>query len=119
MKKVNLMYVWMLSVVLAASLFTSCEKEEDALVATVSVTNKGTYTLRDLSVHFVNNDNEEIGDDQLGDLAVNETKTFKTDAPKIYFGLLYNTGWKFSANYELTIGKKKEIILNDNTNWDH
>ncbi|MDR1130280.1 MAG: hypothetical protein LBK96_04800 [Prevotellaceae bacterium] len=117
MEKMKLIYVWMCFIVLGASVFSACNKDDEVESATVEVTNNSDYTLRDLEVYHLNSDDEIVRRDPLGDLAPGRSTTFTSDYPKIYFVIWEGYDPFFSANYTLTFGKITRIQLDNRTNW--
>ena len=122
MKKINLEKSFLfLSLIFLFVSFSSCDKKEDDLFNQISkckVTNQtSNVTLRDLFVFHLNSENEIMKTENLGDLPSGESITFDSEAAKVYFRLYSNGSYIFTANYELVIGKTKEIVLDDNTYW--
>ena len=121
--KTKFTYLLMVVLALAVSLtFTSCGGDDEGdkpskSEAMVKVTNKSTVTLRDLIVVHLNDDNEPVKQETIGDVAPDETITFKSESAKIYFGLRFTDGNRVTANYSLTMGQIKEIILDGSTVW--
>ena len=97
---------------------TACEKEEeDDSIATVEVVNGYDFTLRDLGVRHLNDDDEVVRSEALGDLSVGKSITFTTTHPKIYLSVNDGGVTKFTANETLRMGKKTTITLNSQTYW--
>lgn len=113
--KTKLTYLLMIIMTMAISLaFTSCGDDDDSpvnTIANVEVTNIDDSTIRDLRVVHVNNDNEPVKRENLGDIAPGETYRFTSEYPKIYFMIATTSGGAYTANYELVVGKTTKINL--------
>lgn len=87
--KTKLTYLLMIIMTMTMALaFTSCGDDDDSpvnTIANVEVTNIDDSTIRDLRVVHVNNDNEPVKRENLGDIAPGETYRFTSEYPKIYF----------------------------------
>lgn len=106
MKKLKLFSLMLMLLTLCVPM-TSCSDDEDDEPAygTLTVINNSTYSLSRFTIHFVNDDLEEISSRDFGTFEPGDTEKMEipAGATKYYFGTYISYNWYFSAYYKVNI----------------
>lgn len=84
---------------------TSCsDNEDEPAYGTLTVVNESTYSLPRFTIHFINNDWEEVSARDFGTFEPGDTQKMEipAGATKYYFGTYMSGTWYFSANYTVS-----------------